>query len=119
MIKNLFRKNSVLLIAVLLALVTLQGCSMTRSVKGQVQNSTETFTGTATAYIDGGGTLKMVSSKGAVCEGSFVYITSRQAKGVFNCDDGRSGPFEFVSTGYRGTGFGDFGGERFIFTFGE
>ena len=117
--KILRMKNNVLLIAVLLAFVTLQGCSMTRSVKGQVQNSAETFTGTATAYIDGGGTLKMVSSKGAVCEGSFVYITSRQAKGVFNCDDGRSGPFEFVSTGYRGTGFGDLGGERFTFTFGE
>lgn len=112
-------KNKALLISALLILGTLQGCSMTLPVKGQVQNSTETFTGTATGYIDGGGNLKIVSSKGAVCEGNFVYTTSRQGKGVFNCDDKRSGPFELVSTGSRGTGFGDLGGERFIFTFGE
>lgn len=103
----------------LAALGALTGCSLTLPVKGQVQNSSETFTGTATGYSDGGGNLKMVSSKGAVCEGNFVYIRGREGKGVFNCDDKRSGPFEFVSTGRRGTGFGDLGGERFIFTFGE
>ncbi len=95
------------------------GCSMTLAVKGQTQNSAETFTGTATGYLDGGGTLKIVSSKGAVCEGNFVYVTHRKGEGVFQCDDRRSGPFEFVSTGRRGTGHGDLGGERFIFTFGE
>ncbi len=100
-------------------LLTLAGCSMTLPVKGQVQNSAETFSGTATGYIDGGGVLQVVSSKGAVCEGNFTYITSREGKGVFTCNDKRSGPFEFVSTGTKGTGFGDLGGERFIFTFGE
>lgn len=112
-------KNNTLLITALLTLGTLQGCSMTLPVKGQVQNSTETFTGTTTGYIDGGGNLKIVSSKGAVCEGNFVYINHRQGSGVFSCDDKRSGPFEFVSTGSRGTGYGSLGGERFIFTFGE
>lgn len=90
-------------IVLLLALFALHGCSMTLPVRGQVQNSTETFSGTATGYMDGGGSLNIVSSKGAVCTGNFVYTTSRQGQGVFNCDDGRSGPFQFVSTGSRGT----------------
>lgn len=119
MIKRLRMKNNSLFITVLFAFGILQGCSMTLPVKGQVQNSAETFTGTATGYLDGGGNLKIVSSKGAVCEGNFVYVNRRQGSGVFDCDDKRSGPFEFVSTGSRGTGYGSLGGERFTFTFGE
>ena len=99
--------------------VLASACSMTLPVRGQVQSSNETFTGTATGYMDGGGTLSIVSSRGTVCKGNFVYVTSRRGEGVFNCDDKRSGPFNFVSTGTRGTGFGDLGGERFTFTFGE
>ena len=105
--------------ASLICVLGLSACSMTLPVKGSVQNSAETFTGTATGYLSGGGTLKLVSSSGAVCEGNFVYVNNREGSGVFNCDDGRSGPFEFVSTGTRGTGFGDLGGERFTFTFGS
>ena len=60
----------------------------------------------------------MVSSKGAVRKGNFVYVTHRQGEGVFNCDDGRSGPFTFASTGTAGTGYGTLGNERFTFTFG-
>ena len=97
----------------------LSGCSMTLAVRGQVQNSDEMFTGTATGYMDGGGNMTLVSSKGAVCKGNFVYVTRRNGEGVFNCDDGRSGPFQFVSTGTRGTGYGDLGGQRFTFTFGN
>jgi hypothetical protein len=92
---------------------------MTLPVRGQIQNSNETFSGSATGYIDGAGTLTIISSKGVKCSGNFVYIKSRQGKGVFNCNDGRSGPFEFVSTGSHGTGFGDLGGQRFTFTFGD
>lgn len=106
-----------LLSALPLALLT--ACSMTLPVRGQLQTSDETFSGTATGYPDGGGVLKIVSSKGAVCEGNFVYVTSRQGEGVFNCNDKRSGPFSFVSTGTRGTGYGSLGGERFTFTFGH
>jgi hypothetical protein len=94
-------------------------CSLTLPVRGQVQSSTETFSGTATGHIDGGGNLMMVSSKGAVCKGNFVYVTGRQGEGVFHCDDGRSGPFQFVSTGREGTGFGTLDKERFTFTFGR
>lgn len=99
--------------------IILSGCSMTLPVRGQIQNSNETFTGTATGYMNGGGNLKVVSSKGAVCTGDFVYVTGRNGEGVFTCDDGRTGPFQFVSTGTSGTGYGDLGGQRFTFTFGR
>ena len=95
------------------------GCSMTLPVRGRVQDSAETFSGTATGHLDGGGRLQLVSSKGSVCKGNFVYVNGRQGEGVFNCDDGRSGPFTFVSTGTAGTGYGTLNNERFIFPFGN
>jgi hypothetical protein len=107
------------LIAASLIVVASAACSMTLPVRGQVQNSAETFTGTATGHLNGGGNLQIVSSKGAVCDGNFVYVTHRQGEGVFNCDDGRSGPFAFVSTGTSGTGHGTLDNQRFIFTFGN
>lgn len=99
--------------------LVLSGCSLTLPVKGVVQDSTETFTGKATGYLDGSGNLEIISNKGATCTGNFVYVTRRNGEGVFNCDDGRSGPFEFVSTGTRGTGHGNLGGKTFTFTFGS
>jgi hypothetical protein len=92
---------------------------MTLPVTGQLQNSPETFSGQATGYMDGGGKLEVTTSKGSNCVGNFVYVTARQGEGVFNCNDGRSGPFKFVSTGTRGTGYGDLGTEHFTFTFGS
>ena len=94
------------------------GCSKTLPVSGQVQNSSETFTGSATGYMDGSGTLTLISNNGTTCAGNFVYVTSREGEGVFRCDDGRSGPFTFVSTGSRGTGQGSLGNQAFTFTFG-
>ena len=112
-------RGTLLLSAFLASAVLLVSCSMTLPVRGNVMNSGETFTGTATGYMDGGGNLTIVTSKGATCKGNFVYVSGRDGEGVFTCDDGRSGPFTFVSTGTRGTGKGDLGGERFIFTFGK
>lgn len=96
----------------------LAACSMTLPVTGSVEGTGETLSGKATGYVDGGGTLELVTSLGATCTGNFVYVTKREGEGVFNCSDGRSGPFRFVSTGTRGTGQGDFAGKRFTFTFG-
>jgi hypothetical protein len=98
--------------------VALSGCSLTLPVSGLVQNSSETFTGTATGYMGGAGQLEITSSNGATCKGTFVYVTPRQGAGTFRCSDGRSGPFNFVSTGAAGTGQGDLGGQHFTFTFG-
>ena len=99
--------------------LVLVGCSLTLPVRGQLESGTETFTGEATGYLDGAGDLRIVSSEGTVCTGNFVYVTRRNGEGVFTCDDGRSGPFTFVSTGQRGTGTGRLGNETFTFTFGE
>lgn len=96
----------------------LTGCSMTLPVQGQMETGEETFIGTATGYLDRSGVLEVTSNKGLKCSGDFVYVTSREGRGVFRCSDGRSGPFEFVSTGTRGNGTGVIGGQRFTFTFG-
>ena len=92
---------------------------MTLPVSEQIQNSSEKFTGIATGYLDGAGTLEIVSTNGTTCAGDFVYVTARTGEGVFNCDDGRSGPFKFVSTGSKGTGHGALGDEKFTFKFGN
>lgn len=99
--------------------MSIMSCSLTLPVRGQSQNGSETFSGSATGYLSGSGVLTLESSTGAVCSGSFVYITSRQGEGIFNCDDGRSGPFDFVSTGSRGTGKGVINGIPITFSFGN
>ncbi len=108
-------------IAVLAAsfLLTLAACSLTLPVRGSVQNSGERFTGSATGYMDGSGKLEITSTKGASCSGDFTYVTRRSGEGVFECSDGRSGPFHFVSSGSRGNGQGTLGKDNFTFTFGD
>lgn len=100
------------------ALIALAGCSMTLPVRGQVGQAGETFAGTATGYMDGAGDLTVTTSKATTCTGAFVYETARRGAGTFTCSDGRTGPFEFVSTGSRGTGTGRLNGEVVTFTFG-
>ena len=56
--------------SLLLAMIFV-GCSMALPVKEHGQSSDETFSGTATGFMDGGGNLGIVSSKGAVCTGDF------------------------------------------------
>lgn len=96
----------------------LSGCSMTLPLQGQTVTGDETFTGKATGYLDGGGTLELVSSKGKHCTGTFVYVSHRDGAGTFTCTNGQSGSFDFVSTGTRGTGTGKIGDRPFTFTFG-
>lgn len=91
---------------------------MTLPVKGQMGNGKEIFTGKATGYLDGAGTLEITSNKGRKCKGNFVYVSNRHGEGTFTCSNGQSGPFRFVSTGIRGSGSGTIGGKTFTFTFG-
>ena len=91
---------------------------MTLPVSGVTESGDETFTGSATGYADGGGTLQLKSSRGLTCKGTFVYVTERNGSGTFTCSNGQSGPFNFVSTGTRGTGTGRIGNRPFTFTFG-
>jgi hypothetical protein len=68
--------------------------------------------------MDGAGELAITLDGGVRCSGRFVYVNGREGSGVFNCADGRTGPFTFVSTGSRGTGSGRLNGVEFVFTFG-
>lgn len=102
----------------LLAPLALTACAMTLPVQGSLEEGDETFSGTATGYMDGGGNLQIASTRGLSCSGTFVYVTPRAGRGTFTCTNGLSGPFEFVSTGSRGTGTGRIGDRRFTFTFG-
>lgn len=120
-IKPLYTERGVYMkkVIAVLSAAALAGCSLTLPVRGTVQNSDETFDGTATGGLDGSGQLTLKSSKGPTCTGKFVYVSGRTGEGVFNCSDGRTGPFRFVSTGTSGTGHGDLGNQRFTFTFGN
>lgn len=100
------------------AMLLLSACSTTLPVDGRVQQSNETFKGQATGYVDRTGVLSMLFNTGVACTGKFVYISSRDGEGVFECADGRSGPFRFASTGTRGTGNGKIDDKTFTFTFG-
>lgn len=91
---------------------------MTLPLRGQTEAGDEKFTGQATGQLDGGGTLTLISNRGRSCDGDFVYVTGRNGEGVFNCTDGQSGSFKFVSTGSRGVGTGMIGQSPFTFTFG-
>ncbi len=102
----------------LLLPLLLSACSLTLPVVGQLADGSETFTGTATGGLDGAGVLSITSSGGRTCTGSFVYVTERTGEGTFQCSDGQSGPFSFVTTGTRGTGTGTIGGKTMTFTFG-
>lgn len=98
----------------------LSGCSLTLPVRGNLLDSDETFSGSATGYPDGSGVLTVRSSDGTVCRGEFIYETRRKGAGTFHCTDGRTGPFQFVSTGTSGNGWGEFGDkQKFVFTFGH
>lgn len=101
-----------------MAVLTLNGC-VTAAVRGKVQGSDEVFTGSATGYLNGAGNLTIYMKNGVSCAGEFVYISNRNGTGIFNCTDGKSGPFEFASTGLHGVGSGNVDGKTFTFTFGD
>jgi hypothetical protein len=101
-----------------LAALTLGGCSDTLPVRGILASTGDRFTGTATGYVDGSGNLSIMFASGRTCSGEFVYVNARQGEGTFECSDGATGPFSFVSAGQRGTGTGTLSGQLFTFTFG-
>jgi hypothetical protein len=111
-------KHLVQVLLVLGIVPAVAACSLTLPVRGQTEAGDETFSGSATGYLDQSGALTIQSNRGTSCVGEFVYLTPRQGRGTFTCSDGRSGPFTFVSTGTHGTGTGRLGDRNFTFTFG-
>ena len=110
---------SALAVAGLLIAAALAGCASPLALSGQVQNSRETLTGSASRDSQGTGTLTLVSSTGALCHGDFVFTSRRFARGTLTCDDQRSGAFQMASTNFKGTGSGTLGRERFTFEISE
>ena len=98
----------------------LGGCAtLTLPVTMSMQNTPEHFVGSATGHLDGAGEIEVTSDSGAKCVGRFVYVNGRQGRGTLACGDGRSGAFDFVSTGSRGTGQGQIMGQPFTLLFGK
>lgn len=96
------------------------GCTtLTLPVVLSMQNTPERFVGSATGHMDGAGEIELTSDGGAKCVGRFVYVNGRQGSGTLSCSDGRSGTFDFVSTGSRGTGQGQIMGQPFTLLFGR
>lgn len=87
-------------------------------VKGQFQDGSDVFAGTAEGSATGNGVLSIRSNRGLSCSGAFTYVADLAAEGTLTCTDGTSGPFTFVSTGNGGSGSGTLGGKVITFTAG-
>ena len=111
--------NKFLISTVLVSALISTGCAITVPAQGLIRDTNETFTGSTTGYVSGSGVLTVLSNKGTTCVGNFVYATSRQGNGIFKCDDGRTGVFEFTSAGTHGIGTGEIDGHKITFTFGK
>ena len=97
----------------------LAACSTILPITGQMQGSSERFTGGARGNMSGSGALSIVTTSGVHCSGNFTYTSRLQASGTLTCEDGRSGPFVYYSTGTGRTGYGTLGNVRFTFTVGN
>ena len=116
MTRGLFRAAVAVTVTILLP--ALAACALTLPVTGELQATHETFAGSATGHMDAAGELDITLASGTKCVGRFVYVTPRQGSGTLKCSDGRSGTFDFVSTGQRGTGSGQLEGRPFTLIFG-
>jgi hypothetical protein len=92
---------------------------MTLPIRGEVKNSTETFTGTATVHLNGEGDVKLATSKGVACMGNFSFESMKKGSGKVQCEDGRLGSFAFVTAGFSGSGAGTIADESFDFIIGR
>ena len=93
--------------------------SVNLPIQGKVHESTETFTGTATASFSGDGSLVLATNTGVACKGNFVHVSHQEGNGTVTCEDGRLGSFVFVTAGLSGSGSGKIGSEDFEFRIGK
>jgi hypothetical protein len=102
---------TLLAIAVLLA-----GCAGD-NVTGRALTTGETFTGSSSAGLIGGGSLSLESSKGTKCEGRTMgseQLGSTVA--VITCDDGRAGSVFFIDGPRQSVGNGFLGDDKVTIT---
>lgn len=88
-------------------------------IEGEIQNTSETFTGRATAYFSGGGILTLTTNQGVSCKGEYINTDKYQGNGTVVCEDGRLGYFKFVASGFTGDGEGLIDTKPFAFRIGK
>lgn len=93
--------------------------SINLSIEGEIHNTSETFTGKATAYFSGGGILSLTTNQGVTCQGEYINTDEYQGNGTVVCEDGRLGSFNFVASGFTGTGEGLIDTKPFAFRIGK
>ena len=93
--------------------------SINLPIEGEIQNTSETFTGRATAYFSGGGILTLTTNQGVTCQGEYINTDKDQGNGTVVCEDGRLGYFNFVASGFTGNGEGFIDTKPFAFRIGK
>lgn len=98
------------------ALSVLSGCGGD-NVSGRTLATGETFTGSSSQNLIGGGSLSLQSSKGTKCEGRTMgsaQIGSTVA--VITCEDGRAGSVIFIDGPQQSVGQGVLGNDQVTLT---
>ena len=100
----------------LAALAALAGCA-SADVSGRILSTGETFTGTSSPGLIGGGSLDLESSKGTRCEGRTVSAQSvGSTVAVITCDDGRAGSVVLLDGPSQSVGTGVLGNDQMTLT---
>ncbi|HVY98317.1 MAG TPA: hypothetical protein VHA35_02365 [Dongiaceae bacterium] len=87
------------------------------NVTGRALSTGETFTGSSSAGLIGGGSLSLQSSKGAKCEGRTMGSeTIGSSVAVITCDDGRAGSVVFIDGPGQSVGRGVLGDDQVTLT---
>ena len=81
--------------------------ALTVSTFAIVGSGEKTYEGSSTGYPDHTGTIKLRSTDGDICVGSFRYTSPRGGNGLVRCDDGASAEITFTAiTNMSGFGSG-------------
>lgn len=100
------------------SLLLLSGCA--GDVEGKMLHAPETFTGEASASIDGDGSITLVSDRGTRCEGPYRQVrndtagevdadVSENGVATLTCSDGRTGRVMFTVGADQAVGTGMLG----------
>jgi len=96
--------------------IALAGCAG-ENVTGRALATGETFTGSSSAGLIGGGSLSLASSKGTKCEGRTMGSEQLGSSvAVITCDDGRAGSAVFIDGPAQSVGRGVLGNDQVTLT---
>jgi hypothetical protein len=125
-------RSAALLAAVTcIAIPLLLGCTYTLGVKGELLSGQESFRGQTHGSLVGffaqngpragmlGESFSLVTSKGVNCTGLVAYDSATKGHGELRCEDGRTGPFEFILVDQEALATGTLAGEAITFRIGN